>query len=48
MLYREIIVVSYEIHTEHTNTECGQNVELENVKFGGTWNTNPTGGSDEM
>jgi len=36
MLYREIIVCS-EIYTEHTNTLCGQNVELLNVKPGGTY-----------
>jgi len=28
MLYREIIAVCSEIHTEHKNTLCGQNVEL--------------------
>ena len=28
MLYMEIIVVCSEIHTEHRNTLCGQNVEL--------------------
>jgi len=28
MLYREIIALCSEIHTEHTNTLCGQNVEL--------------------
>ena len=33
MLYREIIVVCSEIHTEHTNTLCGQNAELWNVKL---------------
>ena len=33
MLYREIIVVCSEIHTKHTNTMCGQNVELLNVKL---------------
>ena len=32
MLYREIIAVSSETHTKHTNTLCGQNVELLNVK----------------
>jgi hypothetical protein len=36
MLYREIIAVCSEIHTKHTNTLCGQNVELLNVKPGGT------------
>ena len=28
MLYREIIAVCSQIHTEHINTLCGQNVEL--------------------
>ena len=32
MLYREIIAVCSEIHTKHINTECGQSVELWNVK----------------
>jgi hypothetical protein len=33
MLYREIIAVCPQIHTKHTNTLCGQNVELLNVKL---------------
>jgi hypothetical protein len=33
MLYREIIAVCSEIHTKHTDTMCGQNVELLNVKL---------------
>ena len=33
MLYREIIVVCFQIHTKHINTVCGQNVELLNVKL---------------
>ena len=33
MLYREIIAVCSEIHTKHTNTLCGQIVELLNVKL---------------
>ena len=37
MLYREIIAVCSEIHTKHMNTLCGQNVELLNVKPGGTY-----------
>jgi hypothetical protein len=37
MLHREIITVSSEIHTKHINTLCGQNVELLNVKPGGTY-----------
>ena len=32
MLYREIIAVCAQIHTKHTNTLCGQNVEFLNVK----------------
>ena len=28
MLYSEIIAVCSEIHTKHTNTLCGQNVEF--------------------
>jgi hypothetical protein len=37
MLYREIIAVCSQIHTKHTNTQCGQNVELLDVKPGGTY-----------
>ena len=37
MLYREIIAVCSQIHTKHINTVCGQNVELLNVKPGGTY-----------
>jgi len=37
MLYREIIAVCSEIHTKHINTLCGQNVEFDNVKPGGTY-----------
>jgi len=37
MLYREIMAVCSEIHTKHINTLCGQNVELLNVKPGGTY-----------
>jgi hypothetical protein len=33
MLYSEIIAVCSQIHTKHTNTLCGQNVELLNVKL---------------
>ena len=33
MLYREIMAVCSEIHTEHINTVCGQNVELLNVNL---------------
>jgi hypothetical protein len=33
MLYREIIAVCSEIHKEHKNTLCGQNVEFLNVKL---------------
>jgi hypothetical protein len=37
MLYSEIIAGCSEIHTKHINTLCGQNVELLNVKRGGTY-----------
>ena len=37
MLYREIIAFYSQIHTKHINTLCGQNVELLNVKFDGTY-----------
>ena len=33
MLYREIMAVCSQIHTEHINAMCGQNVELLNVKL---------------
>ena len=33
MLYWEIIAVCSQIHTKHTNTLCGLNVELLNVKL---------------
>jgi len=33
MLYWEIIAICSEIHTKHTNTQCGQNVELLHVKL---------------
>jgi hypothetical protein len=36
MLYREIIADCSQIHTKHINTLFGQNVELLNVKPGGT------------
>jgi uncharacterized membrane protein len=37
MYYREIIVICSQIHIKHKNTLCGQNVELLNVKPGGTY-----------
>jgi len=37
MLYSEIIAVCSEIHTQHINTQCGQNVELLNGKSDGTY-----------
>jgi len=43
MLYREIIAVCSEIRKEHINTLCGQNVELLNVKPGGTYSDRTTG-----
>ena len=33
MLYKEIMAVCSHIHTKHTNTLFGQNVELLNVKL---------------
>ena len=33
MFYREIFAVCSQIHTKHINTQCGQNVELLNVKL---------------
>ena len=33
MMYRETIPVCFQIHTEHINTLCCQNVELLNVKL---------------
>jgi len=36
MLHSKIIAVCSQIHTKHINTLCGQNVELFNVKPGGT------------
>jgi hypothetical protein len=37
LLYSEIIAVCSDIHTEHINTLCGQNVEFVNIKPGGTY-----------
>jgi len=33
MLCKEIIAVCSQIHSNHINTVCGQNVELVNVKL---------------
>jgi len=33
MLHKDIIAVCSQIHTEHTNTVCAQNVEFLNVKL---------------
>jgi hypothetical protein len=33
MLYKELIAVCSEIHKKHINIQCGQNVELLNVKL---------------
>jgi len=33
MLYSEIIAVCSQIHTQHINILCGQNVELLNVEL---------------
>jgi hypothetical protein len=37
MLYSEIIAICSEIHTKHTNTLSGQNVEVVSVKHGGKY-----------
>jgi hypothetical protein len=37
MLYREIIAVCSEIRIKHTTTLFGQNVQIVNVKYGGTY-----------
>ena len=37
MLYREIIAVCSQIHSQHTNTLCGQKVEFVRVKAGDTY-----------
>jgi len=39
MLYMKIIAVCSQIHTKHTNTVCGQNVELLNVKLAALLNS---------
>jgi hypothetical protein len=36
MLFKKTVAVYCENHTEHINTLCGQNVELFNIKAGGT------------
>jgi hypothetical protein len=38
MLHEEIIAVWNEIHTQHINAICSKNVEVLNVRPGGTWN----------
>jgi hypothetical protein len=37
MLYSEIFTICSQIRTKHTNTLCGQNLELLNFKPGGTY-----------
>jgi hypothetical protein len=37
MLYRVIIAVCSQIHTNHVYTECGQNTEFLYVTVGGTY-----------
>jgi len=39
MLYGEIISAFSQIHTKHINTLCGPNVELLNVRPGGTYSS---------
>jgi len=33
MSYRTQVAVCSDIHTEHINAPCGQNVEFQNIKF---------------
>jgi hypothetical protein len=33
MLYRDIVAACSQIHTEHINTLCGQNVDFVSVKL---------------
>jgi hypothetical protein len=37
MLLGETVAVYCENHTEHTNTLCGPNAEILNIKEGGTY-----------
>jgi hypothetical protein len=37
MLYKEIIAVCSQIHTQHINILCGKNAEYVSVKPGGTY-----------
>jgi len=37
MLYMEMIAGFSQVHTKHTNTLCGQNVEYLSVKPGGSY-----------
>jgi len=37
MLYREIIALCSQIHTEHINKLCGQKVEFFNFRHGGMY-----------
>ena len=39
MSYREIIAVCSQIHTEHINTLCGQNVKFVNVRAAGIYSS---------
>jgi hypothetical protein len=36
MMYKAKVALCSEIRTKHINTLCGQNVELLNIKLGGT------------
>jgi hypothetical protein len=40
MLFGEIIAIYSEYHTKPTNTLCGQNAELLNIKADGTYSYN--------
>jgi len=42
MLCKDIIAVCPQIHTQHINILCGQNVEFLNVKVDGTYSDHRT------
>lgn len=40
MLYKEVIIVCYQVQTHHRNTQCGQNVDFLNAKIRGAYCNN--------
>jgi hypothetical protein len=39
MLYRKIIAIFFQSHTQHIKTPCGQKVKFFNDKAGGTYSS---------